>query len=223
MISCLTADTLQIMVIYNRSCQFRTRIRFPHRLVTAIIPDTISIVEVVDPSPFGPAGSSCRLQQTLRFSLRASLQRTMTLRSEFASCSSLKKVEVQVGPNLAVVQGSPTGSSQLTGYSLSWLVWSQFEHPHQQETLVPVTSNPYPTYNGHQWVFKKVHRHSGIAVLVDTVSRSRKYSRIQSNVQYVPRDLWPGKQSANGHNQFLYLAGIASFAYQTQRLQQLTQ
>ena len=47
------------------------------------------------------------------FSLSAPFQRKIILRSEFASCYSLKKVEVQVGSNLAVVQGSPTGASQL--------------------------------------------------------------------------------------------------------------
>ena len=57
-------------------------------------------LEVVDLSPFGPAGSSCRLQQTPGFSLPASLQRIITLRSESASCCSLKKVEVQDGPKL---------------------------------------------------------------------------------------------------------------------------
>ena len=41
-------------------------------------------------------------------------------------------------------------------------------------------------------------------------------------MQSVPRDLWPGQQSANGHNQSLYLAGNAGFGYQTQRLQELT-
>ena len=99
---------------------------------------------------------------------------------------------------------------------------SQFEHPHRQETLVSFTSNPYTTYNGYHKIFKKVHRHSGVAVLVDTGYRSRKYSRIRSNVQSVPRDLWPGQQSANGHNKSLYLAGNAGFAYQTQPLQELT-
>ena len=57
-------------------------------------------LEVVDLSPFGPAGSSYRLQQTPGFSLPASFQRIITLRSESASCCSLKKVEVQVGPKL---------------------------------------------------------------------------------------------------------------------------
>ena len=35
----------------------------------------------------------------------------------------------------------------------------QSEHPHQQEALVPVTSNPYTTKNGHHRVDGKVHQH----------------------------------------------------------------
>lgn len=57
-------------------------------------------LEVVDLRPFGPAGSSCRLQQTPGYSLPASLLRIITLTLEPASCCSLKKVEVQVGPKL---------------------------------------------------------------------------------------------------------------------------
>lgn len=86
-------------------------------------------LEVVDFSPFGPAGSSYRLQQTPGFSLPASFQRIITLRSESASCCSLKKVEVQVGSNLTVPQRWPTDPSQFTGSSLSrlgtWItVWT---------------------------------------------------------------------------------------------------
>lgn len=47
------------------------------------------------------------------FSLSAHFQRKIILRSESTSCCSLEKVEVQVGSILAVVQGSPTGASQL--------------------------------------------------------------------------------------------------------------
>ena len=83
-------------------------------------------------------------------------------------------------------------------------------------TLAPVTSNPYTTYNGHRMVYGKVHQHSDVAVLVDNGSRSRKYSSNQSNVQAVPRDLWPGQQNAKGHDQFecriLYLVGNAGVA-----------
>ena len=50
-----------------------------------------------------------------------------------------------------VVQRSPTGPSQLTGCSLSWLgtciTALQSEHTHQMETLVPVTSNPYKQHH----------------------------------------------------------------------------
>ena len=35
----------------------------------------------------------------------------------------------------------------------------QSELPHQQEALVPVTSNPYTTKNGHHRVDGKVHQH----------------------------------------------------------------
>ena len=87
----------------------------------------------------------------------ASFQRLITLRSESTSCCFLKKLEVRVGSNLTVTQRSPSNRSfaSCSGFGHA----PQSEHPHQQEALVPVTSNPYTTKNGHHRVDGKVHQH----------------------------------------------------------------